>query len=112
MLDLIRHGEADEFCSYFPQWKKLRDELEVKLQLFLEEANSFYKSIRHLDKGDFARLATVKVYSKLLIRVHIKKTSPSIEDYLCTCLIEELCTMLNIVDHEKTMKTEQHVLEL
>lgn len=111
MLDLIRHGEADEFCAYYPQWKPMKDDIEKRYLNFVESANAFYQSIRNLDTAEFAAKAQTTNYSKALIHVHIKHSNPSIEDFLCdTIYLSYLCQLLGI--QYKSNKQEKDIEEI
>lgn len=62
-LELIQRGSADEFLSYYPEYKEHLDKLQVGLKLLVEKLKEDYISIHSIEnRKDFALQATQKMF--------------------------------------------------
>lgn len=59
MIELVRHGEGDEFLGYFPEYRALYEEIVSRHRTLADRIESRFAEIRGIEsQKDFALLAT------------------------------------------------------
>ena len=100
-LQLIQRGSADEFLSYYPEYKEHLDKLQVGLKLLVEQLKEDYLSIQHLrERKQFAQQATTKMFPGWMFQMYDGKVTTLSTDLLlmdANKLLEMIHRVLNNV---------------
>ncbi len=73
MLDIIRQGEASEVLTYFPEHKRLHDDVAAKMNAFACDMQKLFESIRHIEDRKSYALAVQALKTKcpdVLFKMH------------------------------------------
>ena len=100
ILDLILQGETTEFVGYFPEYKKDIEEVEHKLNSYIQTIKEVYeKEIKqniNLDRKTFAQVATKYAYAYVFFALYDKKiTQDDIEIFVRAVMPERLLQQIN-----------------